>query len=140
VFLAFVILSQLSPNVLAELDAGDANERPHLCTITAPLAVGTPAPCTGLLWSIEQSRKALGCASVALPKCALSLNLCGKLRIEDGKEKGALLGICNSRIDKQRNHILELLQPLSWWQNPTFWTVTSSVLTFGVGVYLGVSL
>jgi hypothetical protein len=40
-----------------------------LCPKTTPLIQGDPAPCTGMLWGIEETRLAVACSKVDLPKC-----------------------------------------------------------------------
>lgn len=39
------------------------------CVNTSTLTEGAPAPCTGLLWSVDKSKAALKCARVELPRC-----------------------------------------------------------------------
>ena len=56
------------------------------CIGVQPIMTDEMAPCAGLLWSEEASRKALKCSKVDLPKCIadgkLSLKKCEALKSE----------------------------------------------------------
>lgn len=47
-----------------------------LCVSTAPIEAGKPAPCSGVLWTVESTKKALKCSRVDLPKMTASWQLC----------------------------------------------------------------
>ena len=50
----------------------------NLCVSTVPIAAGETAECGGILWSIENTKKALKCKKVQLPKLKADLELCKK--------------------------------------------------------------
>lgn len=45
------------------------------CSNTSVINEGQPAPCSGLLWSVERSKSAVICARVDLPRCESELAL-----------------------------------------------------------------
>jgi hypothetical protein len=47
-----------------------------LCTSTAPISVGDTAPCTGIVWPVENTKNALKCKRVDLPTMTARWNLC----------------------------------------------------------------
>lgn len=48
----------------------------QICAATTPIQVGQPAPCTGILWTVESTRNALKCKRVELPTMTASWELC----------------------------------------------------------------
>lgn len=47
-----------------------------LCVSTAPIEAGKPAPCSGILWTVESTKKALKCSRVELPTMTANWQLC----------------------------------------------------------------
>ena len=48
----------------------------QICATTSPIQVGAPAPCTGILWTVESTKKALKCRQVELPTMKAKWQLC----------------------------------------------------------------
>ena len=83
-----------------------------VCTATAPLEAGKPAPCSGLLWSPQQTREAVKCRQVELPTALADLGLCQetkRIEIHRLKEK---LRIAEEQIDQTPD-------PLAPWVIPS---------------------
>lgn len=47
-----------------------------LCVSTAPIEAGKIAPCSGILWTVESTKKALKCTRADLPMMTARWQLC----------------------------------------------------------------
>ena len=56
------------------------------CSSTSPIKAGDVAPCSGMLWSIEATKKAVSCKLVEIPKLKADYEL--------------KLSTCNANLDK----------------------------------------
>lgn len=71
----------------------------NLCLSTAPISAGQTANCTGILWSIENTRNALKCKKVQLPKITADLELCKKTKAIEIEKLETKLGTAQDIID-----------------------------------------
>ena len=139
-----LLIVLLSPpfdgNTAAALEAGDAGEVSGLCLKTQSLSKGAVSPCTGILWTISHTRKALTCKKADLPKCKNDLVLCRDLYRSQEIAYTTLLGNCNTLVVKYRG-MLDDITPIAkenpWYRTTTFIAVVS-LATFAGGVWLGV--
>ena len=52
----------------------------NICTSSQPLNSGSVAPCTGILWTIENTRNALKCKRTQLPIMTANWHKCEELK------------------------------------------------------------
>ncbi len=90
------------------------------CTKAAPIAAGTPAPCTGVLWTIPETRNALKCKKVDLVKASAELAFCERTK---KAETAALL----TRAISAESLLRAAPQPSPSWILPTVATGTAFV-------------
>ena len=48
----------------------------QICVASTPIQLGQPAPCTGIIWTVESTKNALKCRRVELPTMTASWQLC----------------------------------------------------------------
>jgi len=141
---AIILIALLTPgasgNLSAALADGDGDEASGLCTQTASISRGQTASCTGILWTIPQTRLALSCAGADLPKCKNDLQLARALSSTQLDACTAKLANSAALITAYRG-LLDAATPLThtlpWYRSAPFIAVLSAA-AFAGGVYTGV--
>jgi len=101
------------------------------CEKAAVVRAGVRAPCSGLVVPEQDARRALGCLSVALPRCEADLALCAAEAAANAKGAREMLGACNDHRDALTSQLESCLSvpARAWWDQPRAW--------FGGGVVIG---
>lgn len=110
---------------------------PSVCEDIQSLPKGGVAPCDGILWTLDASKKALACRKVEVPSLQQELRL--NLELLEA-ERSAHKDITNnlmSNISEQEALISKLKEPTPWYKRGSFWVPVSFALGIASGVYLG---
>ena len=101
------------------------------CTETSPIAVGVKAPCTGLLWPVPWSTKALRCLDVDLPKLSSEVTLLSGSLDACSKRLDGLSILCDKKLGELTTLVENSakLNATQWYESPTFW----GIIGFGAG-------
>lgn len=102
------------------------------CERTQALVAGDLAPCTGQLWSEQQSKRAVQCFSTTVPQLRSALKLChvtGATRLEACQvETTARLGAFNAcQLEIERLEAIEP-PPRDVWESPWVWGPTGALI------------
>jgi len=101
---------------------------PPPCINAQPIKSLDPAPCTGVLWGVEETRAALKCKRSLLPQCVADARL-------DRERLDAQLDAMRVRALAAEAAIDSAPKPLPSWVLPAF--ATASFLVGGaLGVWL----
>jgi len=101
---------------------------PPLCINAQPIQTSAPAPCTGILWGVEETKAALKCQRAILPQCITDARL-------DRERLDAQLDAMRVRALAAEAAIDHAPKPLPSWVLPAF-----ASASFIVGGVLGVWL
>lgn len=107
------------------------------CSAIAPLPKGTPAPCDGILWTVDASKQALACRQVIVPsleaECLALEQELASVYEEQGKQISAL----DDQVLSLEQEIVELKKPTPWFLSSKLWIPVSFAAGVSLGVYLG---
>lgn len=105
------------------------------CDQAYRLEYGFAAPCSGMLWPVEWSKRALVCVEIDLPE--LNAELARRI-VELQSELTAsttTLTACRQALGACEQSIEEVVQPeREWWMHPGFWAAVGFV---GAGLIFG---
>ncbi len=107
------------------------------CSAIAPLPKGTPAPCDGILWTVDASKKALACRQVIVPSLKAECLALEQELASVYDEKGKQIAALDSTVLMLNREVLELKKPTPWFKSSQLWVPVSFAVGISVGVYLG---
>lgn len=116
-------------------DPAPATMPPPACTRVLTLPASVPAPCSGLLWPEDWSRRALECVSTAQPgaaaaEVAFELDVCRadlKARNDQSEALARTLAACEKVAVRA-----SVAEPVPLWKSPVLWGVVGVVVGAGV--------
>lgn len=107
------------------------------CVQIMPLPQGQPAPCNGILWTVEASKKALHCSQVAIPNCQAEKTSLSRLLDEHLITHGEQIDAMDKQILAQELEIKDLKKADPWYTSSKLWVPVSFAVGISVGVILG---
>lgn len=107
------------------------------CVDILPLPKGRIAPCDGILWTIDASKKALACRQVEIPKLeAECLAFKGTLEAERTAH-GEQIDALDAQVLGLEKEIVELKKPDPWFMSAKLWVPVSFLTGTALGIYIG---
>ena len=104
-----------------------------------PITVGSKAACTGLLWPVPWSTKALRCLDVDLPKLTAENTLLSGSLAACSKRLDGLSLLCDQKLGELTTLVENSakLNSTQWYESPVFWGIVSFVAggAIVIGVY-----
>jgi len=102
---------------------------PDPCTEAAPVAVGTIVPCSGMLWPVSWSKRALQCVQVDLPQVNNELTRRVAEATAELQARTTTLTACREALDGCETAAEKVIAPDNpWWKHPALWAVVGVVV------------